>query len=143
MIDELAEIIIPADEHSPGAHAAKVAASIDQSIAEAFEDTPRQRWRAGLRVVESLCRQMHGTAFLEATPEQRTAVMARMAAREERPEKPEELFFRELKHRTAHAYYTSKIGIQQEIAYQGNTLLNEFAGYDADLVPIQGVEDQK
>ena len=38
MLDELTEIIIPTDSHSPGAKAAKVAVYIDKSLAEAFEE---------------------------------------------------------------------------------------------------------
>src|SRR5262249_32603109 len=34
MVDELSELIIPADEHSPGARAAKVAEYIDRRLAE-------------------------------------------------------------------------------------------------------------
>jgi hypothetical protein len=45
--------------------------------------------------------------------------------------KPEELFFRELKSRTARAYYTSEIGIKTEMEYKGNVSLKEFVGYDA------------
>jgi hypothetical protein len=137
MVDELSEIIIPADDHSPGARAAKVAAYIDKTLAESLDDKPRQEFRDGLKVVESLCQEMHGKAFLEATPEQRVAVMTRMSQHEDDPKKPEEQFFHRIKGRTAHAYYSSKIGIHQEIEYKGNTMLDEFVGFDADLVPIQ------
>jgi Gluconate 2-dehydrogenase subunit 3 len=36
LLDTLTEILIPTDEHSPGAHAAGVAAYIDRTVAEAF-----------------------------------------------------------------------------------------------------------
>lgn len=137
MVDELSEIIIPADDHSPGARAAKVADQIDKSLAESFEPKPREEWREGLEVVNTLCRQMHGTSFLEASPEQRVAVVTRMARNEGKPKTPEEEFFHRLKGRTALAYYTSKIGIHQEMEYKGNTILEEFAGFEAGLVPIQ------
>ena len=136
MVDELAEIIIPADEHSPGAKAAGVAAVIDKELAESFEDKPRQEWRDGLEVVDATCQQMNRAAFLEATAEQRVAVVTSMARNEEDPKKPEELFFHRLKGRTAHAYYSSKIGIHQEIEYKGNSIQEEFAGFDAGLVQI-------
>lgn len=136
MVDELSEIIIPSDDHSPGARAAKVVEQIDKSLAESFEDKPRQEWQEGLQVVDTVCRQMHGTSFLEASPEQRVAVVARMARNEEEPKKPEEEFFHRLKGRTALAYYTSKIGIHQEMEYKGNTILEELVGFDAGLVPI-------
>ena len=137
LVDELGEIIIPADDHSPGAKAAGVAAVIDKALAESFDDPPREDWRDGLKVVDALCREMHGVAFLDATAEQRVAVISRMARNEEDPKKPEELFFHRLKGRVAHAYYSSKIGIHQEIEYKGNSILEEFAGFEAGLVQIQ------
>jgi hypothetical protein len=131
LVDELADIIIPTDAHSPGARAAKVAAYIDGRLAEAVlaPDLEAQKtWRAGLARVEALSREMHGGGFLAGTPDQRVAVLTRMAANEGAPKAPEELFFRELKSRTIHAYYTSKTGIHDEMEYKGNTLQAEYAG---------------
>lgn len=128
MVDELTEIIIPTDNHSPGARAAKCAEYIDFRLSEAFDDEPRKLWREGLRLVNALSEEMHGKLFMHAAPEQRTVVVARMAANERRPQKPEEKFFAELKARTAHAYYTSKIGLHQEMEYKGNTYQKEYAG---------------
>ena len=45
MVDELTDIIIPADEKSGGAKAAKVAEYIDQTLAEAFDPQERHEWR--------------------------------------------------------------------------------------------------
>jgi hypothetical protein len=130
LLDELTELIIPTDEHSPGARAAKVAAYIDMRVSEAFEPKEKETWRAGLKLVDALSGTMHGKTFLEATPEQRIAVLSRMAEHEENPKTPEEVFFGELKHATARGYYTSKIGIHQDIEYKGNTMLEEFVGYE-------------
>jgi hypothetical protein len=131
VLDELTEMIIPADGHSPGARAAKVAGYIDGRLAEAFlpvEQDVQQRWRDGLRRVDALSQEMNGTAFLAAPPEQRTAVLTRIAANERDPKTADEQFFRELKGATVRGYYTSEIGIHQEMQYKGNTLLQEFAG---------------
>lgn len=130
MADELAELIIPADEHSPGARAAQVAAYIDARLAEAFEDEPRQTWREGLRRIDALSKEMHGRTFIEAAPDERVALLTGISGNERNPQTPEEHFFLELKFRTAHAYYTSKIGIHQEMEYKGNVLLPEFVGYE-------------
>jgi hypothetical protein len=46
------------------------------------------------------------------------------------PRLPEEVFFRELKRATVHAYYTSNIGIHQEMEYKGNVMLEQFVGYE-------------
>jgi glucoside 3-dehydrogenase (cytochrome c) hitch-hiker subunit len=130
LVDELSELIIPADEHSPGAKAAKVAAYIDARLAEAFEDKDRTTWREGLRLVDQLSRDSSGASFLQASGDQRIALLTRMAENERAPNKPEELFFAELKSRVAHAYYTSEIGIQKEMEYKGNSYLAEFVGFD-------------
>ena len=130
MLDELTEIVIPSDDNSPGARAAKVAAYIDARVADAFEAKDRDDWRNGLKVVDELSQKMHGHTFMEDSPEQRLAVLTRLAKNEMNPKTPEEVFFRELKRATAHAYYTSKIGIHQEMEYKGNVMLQEFAGYE-------------
>ena len=93
LVDELSDMIIPTDAQSGGARAAGVAAYIDGRLAEGFEPAEsspspegrggqgeRTRWRAGLKAVEDLSREMNGKAFLESTPEQRLAVLTRMAA---------------------------------------------------------------
>ena len=130
MVDELTELIIPTDDHSPGARAAEAAAFIDSQLAEAWDPKTKDQWREGLNLVNQLCQEMNGKPFMQATSEQRIAVLTRMA-RSEKPEKPEQQFFGELKARTAHAYYTSKIGIHKELEYKGNTYQKEFSGFDA------------
>jgi len=130
LLDELSEMIVPADAHSPGARAAKVATYIGARLAEAWDEKDRTTWRDGLKLVEEMSKQMSGGPFLQTTAEQRTAVLTRMAQNESKPQAPEELFFVELKSRVVHAYYTSEIGIKQEMEYKGNSYLTEFVGFD-------------
>jgi hypothetical protein len=130
LVDELSELIIPADDHSPGARGAKVATYIDSRLAEAWDPKDKQTWRDGLKLVEELSRQSSGKPFLQASPDERRAILTRMSQNEHTPQKPEELFFVELKARVVHAYYTSEIGIKQEVEYKGNTYLAEFVGVD-------------
>jgi hypothetical protein len=135
LLDELTEMIIPADEHSGGARAAGVAAYLERTLAEKdprIEDhaAERQRYKDGLARVDELAKEMHGVAFLEAEPAQRLAVLERMAANEGDPEAPEELFFAELKRSTGYAYYSSRVGMIDDIGYQGNRVISEFVGTD-------------
>jgi gluconate 2-dehydrogenase subunit 3-like protein len=130
LVDELSEMIIPADEHSPGARAAKVAAYLDSRLGEAWEEKDKASWRAGLQLVEQLSREANGKPFLQSSPGERLAILTRMARNESRPQKPEELFFVELKAAVVRAYYTSEIGIKQEMEYKGNSYLAEFVGFD-------------
>ena len=132
LLEELTELIIPADDHSPGARAADVAGYIDGRLAESLEPDWQARWRSGLQAVEGLSRELNGKPLLEATPDRRVAVLARMAAGESDPKTPAEHFFRELKGWTVRGYYTSKIGIHLDQEYKGNVYQRgEFAGYDA------------
>jgi len=132
LVDEMSDMIIPADQQSAGARAAGVALFIDGRLAEAFEKDQPERWRAGIKAVEALSNEMHGKAFMGSTPEQRLALLTRIAAAESDPKSDAEKFFREIKSGTIRAYYTSKIGIHDDQQYKGNVIQpGEYAGYDA------------
>jgi hypothetical protein len=132
LLDELTELIIPTDEHSPGARAAGVAAYIDGRLAESLEPEWQALWRSGLDAVDGLSREHHQKPFLDATRDQRVETLTAMAAGEQDPKTPIDRFFRELKHWTARGYYTSKIGIHLDQQYKGNVYQRgDYAGYDA------------
>jgi hypothetical protein len=89
MVDELAEMIIPSDDHSPGARAAKVAAYLDARLAELRPQIPeqakeQQAWRNGLKLIDRIAREMHGTTFMRLSVEARDTVLKRMAEQEPR-----------------------------------------------------------
>jgi hypothetical protein len=132
LVDEMSDMIIPTDQQSAGARAAGVALYIDGRLAEAFEKEQPERWRAGIKAVEALSREMHGKTFMASTPEQRLALLTRIAAAESDPKSDAEKFFGEIKSSTVRAYYTSKIGIHDDQQYKGNVIQpGDYAGYDA------------
>ena len=132
VLDELTELVIPTDANSPGARTAQVAAYIDARLAESLEPDWQALWRTGLKALDDLSRELHGKAFLEAAPDQRVAVLTRLAAAERDPKTPAEHFFRELKTWTVRGYYTSKVGIHLDQEYKGNVYQQgDYAGYDA------------
>lgn len=131
LLDMLTEMIIPADEHSPGAHAAGVATYIDTSVARSIDPETKTSWTNGLALVNSLSRQMNRAPFSKATPEQRVAVLKSMATNERHPTTEQQKFWGELKETTAFVYYSSSIGIHQDINYKGNVILEHFVGYEA------------
>jgi sugar phosphate isomerase/epimerase len=121
MVDELTEIIIPADEKSGGAKAARVAEFIDQTLAEAFDPQDRHEWRIQLSLIDLKSSKMHSTGFLQSHNSQQIAVVASIE---------KERFFTTLKSATVRGYYSSKIGIHDEMDYKGNTLQQgEYAGF--------------
>jgi Gluconate 2-dehydrogenase subunit 3 len=135
LVDELCELIIPADEHSPGARAAKVAEYLNARLAEAIDNDVRTRWRAGLKSVDEAAQASHGKAFMALGEPERIAVLTKLAENEGKPTTAAEKFFAELKQQTARGYYTSDIGIHKEMEYKGNTLLQEFVGTDVSKEP--------
>jgi gluconate 2-dehydrogenase gamma chain len=142
LVDELAETIIPADGHSPGAKAAGVVQEIERRLAEQPaldpDAAPRKKlWRDGLNLVDAEAKRLGGASFVKVTPEQRIAVLTEMARNELAPRTPAELFFVELKREVVRAYYTSQIGIQQELEYKGNSHLEQFVGHDVATVPLR------
>ncbi len=130
LVDELTEMIIPTDAHSPGARAAKVAAYIDTWLADVWEPEPRQIWRDGLRLIDNLCDSRYNVSFIEATPKTRIELLESISPDDDEPKTMEGEFFVELKKQTVHAYYTSDIGIHRDMEYKGNTYLDAFVGYD-------------
>jgi hypothetical protein len=128
-VDVLSERLIPADDHSPGAHVARVADFIDLFVF----DSPvaiKTAWNEGLVLLDQAARKEAGKPFRQATPEQQVALLTEMSRNEFDPKTPLEEFFREAKTRTVQGYYTSKIGIHDELHYKGNQFLQEFVGYE-------------
>jgi Gluconate 2-dehydrogenase subunit 3 len=130
LVDELTEILIPTDEHSGGARAAGVVAYIDSRLAEAVEPEPKQHFLAGLARVDQIARDTKGGPFMSLTPADREAIVTALAAEEKSPESVEGKFFVELKRHTVRGYYTSKIGIHDEMEYKGNVMQEEYSGID-------------
>ncbi len=116
LLDAVMEKIIPADDHSPGAHDAEVPLFADLMIATSPEDV-KEDWRGGLRLL---------AAELESSS--LDGWLAKASANQQDPATVLDLFFVKLKQMTVDGYYTSRIGILQDLKYQGNAYLREFNG---------------
>ena len=130
LVEELSEVIIPADSHSGGAKAAKVADYIEQVIGACVDEQQKALWQEGLRLVNALSQQRTGKSFVDASPEEKIALLTILSDHEDMADLPEIRFFHQLKRLTVRGYYTSKIGIHDDLQYQGNRVLMEFVGCD-------------
>ncbi|MBV9503054.1 MAG: gluconate 2-dehydrogenase subunit 3 family protein [Acidobacteriaceae bacterium] len=126
VLDALGETIIPTDEHSPGARAAGVSEYIDAIVLDAPQPV-QKLWNDGLRAVNHAARKRFGKNFPDCNAEEQTIVLETIAG-DETGDSVRERFFRALKRATIDGYYTSKIGIHQELQYRGNEALREFVG---------------
>lgn len=134
-LDEMAEMIIPADDRSGGARAAGVAPFIDARIAESVDPAWRQSWRDDLAEVDRLSNVLFGRRFADGSFEQKTQLLQSISKNEKSPKEPGEFAFGTIKWTVAETYYRTKIGIHDEIGYKGNVLLDEFIGVDISGQP--------
>ena len=124
---EMSERIIPADDHSPGAKAARVNEYIDLVVSES-PDTTKQAWREGLAAINKMSREKFRKPFADASADQQIELLKEISKNERSPQTVEERFFRTIKYATIDGYYTSEIGIKEELHYKGNSFLKEFTG---------------
>jgi len=122
-LDQLMEMIIPADEHSPGATVARVSLFADRMVSASDADEKR-KWRAGLKLMRD-----------EAAASSTVDTLAKAAAGESDPHTELERFFVTLKRMTVDGYYTSEVGIRQDLNYHGNAYLGRFPGCDPSGEP--------
>jgi len=115
MVTEISEHIIPADAQSPGAKAARVAEFADVYVSVS-PDATRRAWRDGLKAVDGKSVEMFGRTFREATAAQQVALLTAVSVNERRPVTDIDRFFVRIKNATIDAYYTSKVGIEHELA---------------------------
>src|SRR5256886_3673660 len=114
LLDELSDLIIPTDAHSPGARAAGVAAYLDFRLADSLDTEQQTKWRSGLAAVDALSKELNGQAFLQGSADQRVAVLTRIAAGGGDAHTPPAHFLQELKRSTGRADYTSQVRVHAD-----------------------------
>jgi hypothetical protein len=126
-LETLVEAIIPADDRSAGAKDARVADYIDLWLSEADSQVALQ-WSGGLALVDTESTARFRTPFVRLNAAQADTILAHMSRNERAPQTPLETFFVMTKQATVIGYYTSKIGIHDELHYKGNVFLRDFVG---------------
>ena len=125
-LQRLADLIIPADDRSPGALAAGAADFIDFLCAAT--DDMKDIYTGGLAWIDDQMRHRYdGKDFLEASPANQTAFLDLIAWRKNAsPELNAGIeFFSWTRRMVADAYYTSPIGMR-ELGFMGNSAMTEF-----------------
>ena len=128
LVATLGELILPQTE-TPGARAAKAHEHIDLVLSEETPDV-QHSLRDGLAWVEQRSRESQGQSFLTLKPDEQNAILTRMAS--SASQRPEDeggtRFFLDLRRRVVFAYYTSEIGLRQELTYKGKQVLDHWEG---------------
>lgn len=126
LVTAIAEAIIPATD-TPGATIARVNEFIDLLLSKWLDREGVRRFLDGLEEFDSRTRAVAGRSFIDLALDQqlallepldREAIEVRNAAREAGSEHAEDLpFFGMMKEMTLVGYYTSEIGMTQELLY--------------------------
>lgn len=130
-ISQIAERIIP-ETDTPGAIRAGVPAYIDLIIAR---NTDQQLVVAdGLRWIDNQAQTLAGKRFTELSEQQQLSILEPLCEASDSGKKNagrNVQFFSLIKSLTADGYYTSKIGLIDELQYQGNKVLSSYPSCDA------------
>jgi gluconate 2-dehydrogenase gamma chain len=132
-LEKLADLIIPADEHSPGALAGGAPEFIDFLSSQSPELA--EIYTGGLAWLDHQMNKTYSATFIGAAPEQQTAMLDLIAYRKNTsPELgPGVQFFTWVRNMTVDAFYTSKVGMD-DLGYMGNGAMSEFH------VPAEAIE---
>ena len=126
-LEVLVDAIIPTDERSPGAKQARVVDYIDLLLTESEREVTLQ-WFGGLAALDAEAMSRFRQPFSRLAAGQVDAILQTISRNERKPQTPLETFFVMAKQVTVYAYYTSNIGIHQDLRYKGNVFIKEFVG---------------
>jgi Gluconate 2-dehydrogenase subunit 3 len=143
-LDEIAETILPATK-TPGAKAAKTGAFMALMVTDGYSPAEQQIFHEGMSKVEGATRNANNVSFMEATPLQRTAVLAALDQEQKRVMDAREMaerrmkglaplagtavgdaaarvnqsthYFRMMKELALLGYFTSELGCTQALRY--------------------------
>lgn len=122
----LVELIIPTTD-TPGAKAALVDRYIDGVLGTANPAT-RERFVAGLDWLDTRSTTLAGTTFRSATASQQISLLTRLAAEPSAEEATGVQFFAAIKAMTITGYYTTEIGLRQELGDSPVMMLPSYPG---------------
>ncbi len=135
LVTTIAELIIP-ETDTPGAKAARVNEFVDLLLTDWLPAEDKNRFLAGLDDLDARFQQSYGKRFVEGTSAQQTQMLTVLdgeAAEARRAKSKEQPFFGMMKEFTLTGYYTSEIGITQELLFQPAT--DKFEG----CIPLERV----
>src|SRR5436309_737260 len=132
-LQRLADLIVPADDRSPGALAAGAPEFIDFLSSQSRELA--EIYTGGLAWLDHEMTKRYTVGFAAATPEQQTAMLDLIAYRKnDSPELgPGIRFFTWARNMVVDAFYTSKVGMD-DLGFMGNGAMSEFS------VPVSAIE---
>ena len=129
-VGTLVELIIPTTD-TPGAKAALVDRFVD-SVLETASDNTRTQFLSGLALLDDRSRVLFGQDFVMATSAQQNDLLTRLSNRADAVTPAEAApgveFFNAIKSMTITGYYSTEIGLRQELGDPGVLMSGTFEG---------------
>ena len=126
----LSELILP-ETDTAGAGRARVVEYIDAVLMDA-PSLARNRFLGGLKWVDERCEELFGATFAAASPKQQVALLTVLSSPEN--DTPSDRigveFFQAMKSLTVTGYYTSRVGMLQELDDNGAVMFTDKPGCD-------------
>jgi hypothetical protein len=125
-VSALSELIIPQTD-TPGAKAALV----DRFIDSVLKDAPpadRAKFLRGLDWMDARSKALFGRDVVSASPAQQGELLTKLAAEPSAEAAAGVDFFKAIKSMTITGYYTTEIGLMQELGDDGQLMLPQFTG---------------
>ncbi len=137
----LADLIIPADEHSPAASTVGVVEFIDEWISAPYpgQQSDRDIVLPGLAWIEEESRKRFGKGFAAIDDAQRSAIADDICSTSAKPAfATTARFFAKFRDLTAGGFYTTPVGMK-DIGYTGNVPLATFNGPPPEALKKAGL----
>ncbi len=113
LLNEVGETILPATAASGGAKAANVAAFMDDTVRNFYDEGERATFIAGLAQLRAASRgRFAGRGYLQLAPDDRHALL--LTLEQTRPQPP---YYQMIKQLSVMGYFTSEIGATQAMAH--------------------------
>jgi Gluconate 2-dehydrogenase subunit 3 len=122
----MVELIIPTTD-TPGARAALVDRFIDGTL-DAATPAVRGRFLSGLGWLAGRCNVLFQRSFVEATTAQQIDLLTRLSQSGSGESAEGVEFFTAIKNMTIAGYYSTEIGLRQELGDSGQLMLARFEG---------------
>jgi hypothetical protein len=122
----LCDLIIPTTD-TPGARAVLVHQFADGVLADA-SDADRRKFLDGLAWLDARSTALFQKDFVSATPAQQADLLTRLSASPSAETAPGPDFFQAAKSMTIAGYYTTQVGLQQELGDDGVLFMPVFRG---------------
>lgn len=122
LLDEIAETILP-ETSTPGAKAAGVGAFVALMVEDCYSPEEQDVFRSGLATLDDRCRDEFGSGFMDASPEQRLALLTSIDREQYEDmqiragDEPAH-YFRMLKEQTVLGFFSSEVAYTEVLEYE-------------------------